>query len=156
MNRLEELDAAEQTKLFDSITGKRWSRLKPDQRLALQKAAVSYSERVLGRDEKGRLTVIKSGVGKQLLKIAGDYLHKLPPREVPSHGAAQAIYGPIPDGAIRVTGKAKVNPRRVRMHSTGFYAAPGEVVVVEVPEEWTHRGLKIEIDRTRRVLPQVD
>lgn len=153
VNRLEELDAAEQIKLFDSITGKRWSRLKPDQRLALQKAAVSYSERVLGRDTKGRLTVIKSEVGKQLLKIAGDYLHKLPPGEVPSHGAAQAIYGPIPDGAIRVTGKTKVNPRRVRMHSTGFYAAPGEVVVVEVPEEWTHLGLKIEISGHRDNIP---
>lgn len=153
VNRFEELDAAEQTKLFDSITGKRWGRLKPDQRLAVQKAAVIHSERVLGRDEKGRLKVVKSEVGKQLLKIAGDYLHKLPPGEVPAHGAAQAIYGSIPEEAIRVTGKTKINPRRVRMHSTGFYAAPGEVVTVEVPKEWTQRGLKIQISGHRDNIP---
>ncbi|MGY8770105.1 MAG: M60 family metallopeptidase [Pirellulales bacterium] len=153
VDRIGELDAAEQTKLLESITGKVWSRLNPEERLSLQKAAVSYSERVLGRDEKGRLKVIKSETGKQLLRIAGDYLHKLPPGQVPAHAAAQAIYGSIPEGAIRVTSEAEINPRRVRMHSTGFYAAPGEVVVVEVPEKWTQRGLKIQISGHRDNIP---
>ena len=93
VDRFGKLNAAEQTKLSEAINGNEWRQLNPEQRLALQKAAVSYSERVLGRDEKGNLKVIKSETGKQLLGIAGDYLHKLPPGEVPAHGSAQAIYG---------------------------------------------------------------
>ena len=153
VDRFAELDAEAQTKLSESISGKPWNRLKPDQRVAVQKAAVRYSERVLGRDEKGRLKVIKSETGKRILKVAGDYLHKLPPGEVPAHAAAEAIYGAIPDGAVRVTGEAKINPRRVRMHATGFYAAPGDVVVVEVPAKWVERGLKIQISGHRDNIP---
>jgi hypothetical protein len=153
VDRFGELNAADKTKLSESINANGWRRLNPDQRLALQKAAVSYSERVLGRDEKGNLKVIKSETGKQLLGIAGDYLHKLPPGEVPAHGSAQAIYGSIPADATRVTSKAEINPRRVRMHSTGFYAAPGDVVIVEVPEKWTQRGLKIHISGHRDNIP---
>jgi hypothetical protein len=153
VDRFGKLNAAEQTKLSEAINGNEWRQLNPEQRLALQKAAVSYSERVLGRDEKGNLKVIKSETGKQLLGIAGDYLHKLPPGEVPAHGSAQAIYGSIPKEATRITSKAEINPRRVRMHSTGFYAAPGDVVVVEVPEKWTQRGLIIQISGHRDNIP---
>ncbi|WP_419189795.1 M60 family metallopeptidase [Stieleria marina] len=153
VDRFADLSAAEQTALSDSIQGKKWRRLSPEQRIELQKAAVSYSERVLGRDAQGDLKVVKNEAGKQLLKIAGDYLHKLSPGEVPAHAAAQALYGSIPAAAKRGTGVAEINPRRVRMHSTGFYAAPGEVVVVEVPEEWTQRGLKIWVSGHRDNIP---
>ena len=153
VDRLADMSADEQTTFSESIQGKQWYRLSEQQRLELQKAAVSYSERVLGRDENGVLKAETSDVGKQLLKIAGDYLHHLPPGEVPAHGAAQAIYGSIPEDAQRVTGSAEINPRRVRMHSTGFYAAPGEVVVVEVPEQWTDRGLRIWISGHRDNIP---
>ncbi|MBT4014197.1 MAG: hypothetical protein HOF15_17995, partial [Planctomycetaceae bacterium] len=57
VDRFGKLNAAEQTKLSESINGDGWKRLNPVQRLALQKAAVSYSERVLGRDEKGNLKI---------------------------------------------------------------------------------------------------
>ena len=153
VERFADLSAAEQATLSDSIQGKEWRQLSPEQRLELQKAAVDYSERVLGSDANGDLKVVKNEAGKQLLKIAGDYLHNLPPGEVPAHGAAQDLYGSIPEDAERVTGVAEINPRRVRMHSTGFYAAPGEVVVVEVPEEWTDRGLKIRISGHRDTIP---
>ena len=153
VDRFDKLGAAEQKALLESITGKGWRRHSPEDRLALQKAAVRYSERVLGRDANGKLKVVKDEVGKQLLKVAGDYLHQLPPDDVPAHGAAQAIYGAIPEGAARVSGEAKVNPRRVRMHSTGFYAAPGEVVVVEVPEPWIQRGVKVHLSGHRDNIP---
>lgn len=153
VDRFADLSAAEQTALSDSFQGKEWRQLSPEQRIKLQKAAVSYSERVLGRDARGDLKVVKNEVGKQLLKIAGDYLHNLPPGEVPAHAAAQALYGSIPAAAERVTGVAEINPRRVRMHSTGFYAAPGEVVVIEVPDQWTQRGLQIRISGHRDTIP---
>lgn len=153
VDRFAELSAAEQATLSDSIRGAAWRRLRPDQRIGLQKAAVSYSERVLGRDANGDLKAVKNEAGKQILKIAGDYLHNLPPGDVPAHSAAQALYGSIPAAAERVTGVAEINPRRVRMHSTGFYAAPGEVVVVEVPKEWTTRELKIWISGHRDSIP---
>lgn len=153
VDRFADLSADEQATLLNSIQGKNWRQLGPEQRVDLQKAAVKYSERVLGRDSNGDLKAVKNETGKQLLKIAGDYLHNLPPGEVPAHGAAQEIYGPIPTDAKRVAGTAKINPRRVRMHSTGFYAAPGDVVVVEVPEEWTDRGLRIWISGHRDSIP---
>lgn len=152
-DRFEKLNVAEQSKLSEAINGQGWRQLNPEQRLALQKAAVRYSERVLGRDDQGKLKVIKSETGKQLLGIAGNYLHQLPPNEVPAHGSAQAIYGAIGKDAVLVTSNAEINPRRVRMHSTGFYAAPGDVVVVEVPEKWTQRGLKIQISGHRDNIP---
>ena len=96
VDRFADLSAEEQTTLSDSIQRKELKRLSPEQRLALQKAAVRYSEQVLGRDANGNLKVVKNEIGKQLLKIAGDYLHNLPPGEVPAHAAAQAIYGSIP------------------------------------------------------------
>ncbi|MGB7326043.1 MAG: M60 family metallopeptidase [Rubripirellula sp.] len=153
VDRFADLNEAELATLLDSIQEKAWRQLSPEQRADLQIAAVRYSERVLGRDVNGNLKVVKNEVGKQLLKIAGDYLHNLPPGEVPAHGAAQDLYGSIPASAERVSGVAEINPRRVRMHSTGFYAAPGEVVVVEVPEVWMDRGLKIWISGHRDTLP---
>jgi hypothetical protein len=153
VDRFGQLNTEEQATLSEWIIGNEWKRLNSDKRLALQKAAVSYSERVLGRDDKGNLKVIKSETGKHILGIAGDYLHELPPREVPPHAAAQAIYGSIPEGAVRVTSEVAINPRRVRMHSTGFYAAPGDVVVIEVPEKWTQRGLRIHISGHRDNIP---
>lgn len=153
VDRFADLSVADQTTLSDSIQGKSWRQLDPEQRLELQKAAVRYSERVLGRKADGNLKAVKNDAGKQLLKIAGDYLHNLPPGEVPAHGAAQALYGSIRADAKRVTGVAEINPRRVRMHSTGFYAAPGEVVVVDVPEQWTTRGLTIWISGHRDNIP---
>lgn len=153
VNRFAELSTADRKLLSDSIRPNKWRQLSPEQRTELQKAAVSYSERVLGRNAKGDLKYVRNEVGKQLLKIAGDYLHDLPPGTVPAHGAAQAIYGSIPENAERVTGTSKINPRQVRMHSTGFYAAPGEVVVVEVPENWTGRGLKVRISGHRDNIP---
>ncbi|QDT11564.1 hypothetical protein [Planctomycetes bacterium K23_9] len=91
MNRCAELSAAEKIALSDAIQGKAWRRLNPERRLELQKAAVSYSEQVLGLGANGDLKVVKNEVGKQLLKIAGDYLHNLPPGEVPAHAAAQDL-----------------------------------------------------------------
>ena len=153
VDRFADLNEAEQTTLSDSISEKEWKRLSAEQRLVLQKAAVRYSERVLGRDADGKLKVVKNEVGKRLLKIAGNYLHNLPPGEVPAHKAAQSLYGSFPADAERVTGAAEIDPRRVRMHSTGFYAAPGDVVVVEVPEEWTQRGVRIWISGHRDNIP---
>lgn len=153
VDRFAELSAAEQATLSDSIQRNEWRRLSAEQRLELQRAAVRYSERVLGRDANGNLKAVKNEVGKQLLKIAGDYLHNLPPGEVPAHAAAQALYGSIPTDAERVDGVAEINPQRVRMHSTGYYAAPGEVVVVGVPEKWTRRGLRIWISGHRDSIP---
>ena len=153
VDRFANLSEAEQKTLSDSIRRKEWKQLSPKQRVELQKAAVRYSERVLGRDANGNLKAVKNEVGKQLLKIAGDFLHNLPPGEVPAHAAAHALYGSIPAAAERVDGVAKINPRRVRMHSTGFYAAPGDVVVVEVPEEWTNHGLKIWVSGHRDNIP---
>ena len=63
VDRFDQLGAAEQKGLLESITGKGWRRHSPDDRLALQKAAVRYSERVLGRDAKGKLKVVKDEVG---------------------------------------------------------------------------------------------
>lgn len=52
------------------IRRKEWKQFSSERRVELQKAAVKYSERVLGRDANGNLKAVKNEVGKQLLKIA--------------------------------------------------------------------------------------
>ena len=56
------------------------------------------------------------------------------PRSVRAHPAAADFPGVVPEDAARVTRWVAVDTSRPRWHSTGLYAAPGELVMVNVPE----------------------
>ncbi len=56
-----------------------------------------------------------------------------PPEAVPAHPAAADFPGSIPAGTPRVSRTVSVDTRTPRWHSTGLYAAPGELVTVTMP-----------------------
>ncbi|MHC4604281.1 MAG: M60 family metallopeptidase, partial [Planctomycetota bacterium] len=75
--------------------------------------------------------------------------------QIKAHPAAEVFPGPIPEDARRVRRRIKINTsaagwhlgstRSRYWHSTGLYAAPGELITVNVPEEVTDKGLYVRI-----------
>lgn len=72
-------------------------------------------------------------------------LSKLPPDQVKAHPAAAAFPGEVPADAPRVTRSLSVDTAIPGWHSTGLYAAPGEVITVTVPAEAADKGLGVRI-----------
>ena len=60
--------------------------------------------------------------------------HRTPPESVRAHPAAADFPGPVPTDAPRITRGLAINTAVDRWHSTGLYAAPGELVTVTAPE----------------------
>lgn len=71
------------------------------------------------------------------------------PVSVTAHPMAEAWFGAIPVDAERVTRRVTIDTRIDRWHSTGLYAAPGEVVTVQVPEAMIDIGAKIRLSGHR-------
>ncbi|MHC4087277.1 MAG: M60 family metallopeptidase [Planctomycetota bacterium] len=76
--------------------------------------------------------------------------------QVKAHPAAEVFPGSVGKGAKEVSRKIKINTsaagwhigsrrRNLYWHSTGLYAAPGEVITVTVTEEATEKGLYVRI-----------
>lgn len=72
---------------------------------------------------------------KQLLLQELRIIEHTPVHEIKAHRTAETCFGSIPADAPRVTEAVRINPEIARWHSTGLYAAPGEVVKIRVPEE---------------------
>ena len=70
------------------------------------------------------------------------------PEEAEAHPAAATFPGVAPNGAARVARTVEINTAIPRWHSTGLYAAPGELVTVTVPESALGGKLKIRIGST--------
>ena len=80
-----------------------------------------------------------------LVSLDGRELESLPPTQLKAHPSAASFPGPVPADAKRESASVSVNPRVPGWHSTGLYAAPGEVVTVRVPASSTNAGWKIRI-----------
>ncbi|MHC4111106.1 MAG: M60 family metallopeptidase [Planctomycetota bacterium] len=76
--------------------------------------------------------------------------------QVKAHPAAEVFPGPVGEDARKVSRKIKINTsadgwhiggrrRSLYWHSTGLYAAAGEVITVTVPDEVTEKGLYVRI-----------
>lgn len=135
--------------LLSDLSRPEWRKLSPGQRTEIQLACFQASHDLIGRNADGKHKIVREGGGKQILKIAGDYLNGLPPEKTPAHPSAGAIYGEIPENAPRITRKISIDPAVVRWQSTGLYAAPGEVLVFTFPEEWVAQGLKVQVSGHR-------
>jgi Peptidase M60, enhancin and enhancin-like/N-terminal domain of M60-like peptidases len=68
-----------------------------------------------------------------------------PPEAIKAHPAAAEFPGPVPADARRVTRELTINSSVPEWHSTGLYAAPGEVVSVKIPSSMEGRGLGVRI-----------
>jgi len=94
-----------------------------------------------------------------ILSLQVRKLREVPTEQTRAHPAAEEFPGPVPDDAKRITGKIEIdtsaagwhnygiygNPRSPYWHSTGLYAAPGEVITVTVPQAVTDKGLYVRI-----------
>ena len=66
--------------------------------------------------------------------------NRTPPESIRAHPMAADFPGPVPDDAPRITRSLTVDTAVPRWHSTGLYAAPGELVTVTVPTEVAATG----------------
>ena len=77
---------------------------------------------------------------------------KLPPEKVEAHPAAAEFPGAVPADAPRVTRTIEIDTHVPRWHSTGLYAAPGELIKVQAPRAAARKKLKVRVgalkDRT--------
>lgn len=86
-------------------------------------------------------------LARLLMSIQLDEIRSLPVDEVKAHAAAVTFPGAVPgaDVAPRVSRTIVVNTKRPRWHSTGMYAAPGEVVTITMPTGGAGDGLSVRI-----------
>ncbi len=68
-----------------------------------------------------------------------DHLHT-PPEQVRAHPAAADFPGSVPDDAPRVSRVITINTDVPRWHSTGLYAAPGELITIVMAQEAADAG----------------
>lgn len=144
-----DLTPAESENLLTKTNRKNFKKIPATQKLEIQKAALEASASLIGKRPDGKLKTVTNEAQKQILKIAGDYLRSLSPQETPAHPAAQDLFGKIPANAPRITKTITIDPKTVRWHATGLYAAPGEVVTITIPQEWTDKGIKIQLSGHR-------
>ncbi|NDE99992.1 MAG: hypothetical protein EB034_17215, partial [Verrucomicrobia bacterium] len=80
-----------------------------------------------------------------LVSLDGRELETLSPAQLKAHPSAASFPGSVPADAKRETATVNVDPTVPGWHSTGLYAAPGEVVTVSVPASFANAGWKIRI-----------
>lgn len=80
-----------------------------------------------------------------LLAASVDKERRLPAGEIRPHTSAASFPGEVAAIAQRTTRSVQIDPRIADWHSTGLYAAPGEVVNVVIPGEHRRRGLLVRI-----------
>ncbi|MCA9184240.1 MAG: M60 family metallopeptidase [Pirellulaceae bacterium] len=88
---------------------------------------------------------VTDSFSKALLMREADLRSAAPLSELTAHRTAQAVYGVIPAGAERVTRTISIDTSVTRWHSTGLYAAPGEIVAVTVPTAFAGSGYRVRI-----------
>jgi len=65
---------------------------------------------------------------------------RMPAESVRAHPATADFPGPVPADAPRLTRRVTIDTTVPRWHSTGLYAAPGEVVKVTMPDQAASTG----------------
>ncbi len=91
----------------------------------------------------------KRPLDRLLLTLEFDELMDLPPERVTPHPAAKSFPGAVPPGAGKVARSIAVDTAVPGWHGTGLYAAPGQVIVVELPENATGKKLRVRIGAHR-------
>ena len=71
--------------------------------------------------------------------------HRTPPQSVRAHPAATDFPGSVPTDAPRLTRSLIIDTTVPRWHSTGLYAAPGDLVTVTVPTRVANGGFFVRI-----------
>jgi hypothetical protein len=83
---------------------------------------------------------------QQLLLRELEILESMPVDQISAHRTAAACFGEIPADAARVARTLRIDPSRTRWHSTGLYAAPGEMISVKIAPEIAAKGIFVRIN----------
>lgn len=87
-----------------------------------------------------------SALARVLIARELTVLRQAKPEEIRAHPAAEIFPGAVPKNAQRLANRSVwINTQRPAWHSTGLYAAPGEIISVEVPTNAATAGLGIRI-----------
>jgi len=96
------------------------------------------------------------GLQRVLLTVELREMRNLPAEKLKAHPAATAFPGAAPAEALRVTRKVQIDTGVPEWHSTGLYAAPGEVIEVVVPKAAAGRKLAVRIGAHKDSLWHLD
>ena len=77
--------------------------------------------------------------------LANQTCNRAPPEKLAPNPAAKSFPGAVPADAKRGAWSVPVNTKVPAWHSTGLYAAPGELITVEVPESAAGKQLSVRI-----------
>lgn len=84
--------------------------------------------------------------GRLLVTLDGKALRNQAVELVKAHPAAAFFPGAVPAAAPRLAArKLTLDTRVAGWHSTGLYAAPGEIVTVQVPDALAKQGLRVRL-----------
>ena len=86
-----------------------------------------------------------SGLARVLVALQDMEMRSLPPEQIKPHPAAKGFPYEVPADAKRLSRKVDLDTKIPDWHSTGLYAAPGEVIEVTIPESAAGKGLGLRI-----------
>jgi hypothetical protein len=100
------------------------------------------AEAVPGPDQPLKLD---QPLARLALTLQMEQVQRAPAGAVRAHPAADLFPGAVPADAPRVAKTLAINTAVPAWHSTGLYAAPGEVITVTLPQEAADQGLQVHI-----------
>ncbi len=89
-------------------------------------------------DTQNAAARLRLGMETRMLRLAGS-------DGLQAHPAHAAFPGQVPAGAPRLSGEVSIVPTIPGWHSTGLYAAAGEVITVTIPEKFANQGYAVRI-----------
>ncbi|MFZ4574759.1 MAG: M60 family peptidase N-terminal accessory domain-containing protein, partial [Phycisphaerales bacterium] len=116
--------------------------LPPQHPLTLRAAALLETGGDQLAPSQGKPLKAKDGVARVLLSMQVELEKRTPPEKVKPHPGAASFPGGVPADARRVTKELELDLSIPQWHSTGLYAAPGEVITVTVADP---RGASVRI-----------
>jgi len=84
-------------------------------------------------------------MGRIACVIQNVEMSRTPMDQLKAHPAAEGFPGAVPPDALRVEKTLALDTSIPDWHSTGLYAAPGEVIEVTLPDNAVHAGLGLRI-----------
>lgn len=88
---------------------------------------------------------LDDGLKRVLLAYAWQQAMSAPADKVTAHPAASTFPGGVAKSAKRINATLDIDTKVHDWHSTGLYAAPGEVVTVTLPASAANKGLSLRI-----------
>lgn len=90
---------------------------------------------------------VSDDLSKAILNAEMAVLSTQAPEKVKAHRTAEAVYGDIPDNAPRIANRVvTIDGDKTGWVATGMYAAPGDLVTIEVPSSLVNKGYSFRIN----------